>query len=193
MRNAEFDREKVLRSAMNAFMAKGYSKTSMQDLTRATGLHPGSIYCAFDNKHGLFLAAIDQYHADREQQLQGFFPAEGPRLECLRRYLDNIVSECLSCDASQACLLVKALSEVGEQDLAVQQRVSQHLQQWQTALQQILQQAQVQGELAADKDPAQLTRFLMMGIYGLRTYAHTHPSADELSALATELFEHLSL
>jgi|GEM_PF-5776238 len=30
MRNAEFDREKVLRSAMNAFMAKGYSKTSMQ-------------------------------------------------------------------------------------------------------------------------------------------------------------------
>ncbi len=41
MRNAEFDREKVLRSAMNAFMAKGYSKTSMQDLTRATGLHPG--------------------------------------------------------------------------------------------------------------------------------------------------------
>jgi hypothetical protein len=51
----------------------------------------------------------------------------------------------------------------------------------------------VQGELGADKDPAQLTRFLMMGIYGLRTYAHTHPSADELSALATELFEHLSL
>jgi len=89
--------------------------------------------------------------------------------------------------------LVKALSEVGEQDLAVQQRVSQHLQQWQTALQQILQQAQVQGELGADKDPAQLTRFLMMGIYGLRTYAHTHPSADELSALATELYEHLSL
>lgn len=40
MRNAEFDREKVLRSAMTAFMDKGYGKTSMQDLTKATGLHP---------------------------------------------------------------------------------------------------------------------------------------------------------
>ncbi len=52
MRSAEFDREHVLRSAMAAFIAKGYSKTSMQDLKKATGLHPGSIYCAFDNKRG---------------------------------------------------------------------------------------------------------------------------------------------
>ncbi len=27
MRNAEFDREQVLRSAMNAFMRKGYAKS----------------------------------------------------------------------------------------------------------------------------------------------------------------------
>jgi len=46
MRNAEFDKEQVLRSAMNAFMKKGYANTSMQDLKKATGLHPGSIYCA---------------------------------------------------------------------------------------------------------------------------------------------------
>ncbi len=36
MRNAEFDREQVLRGAMTAFMHKGYTKTSMQDLTQAT-------------------------------------------------------------------------------------------------------------------------------------------------------------
>ena len=43
MRNAEFNKETVLRAAMVAFMAKGYAKTSMQDLKAATGLHPGSI------------------------------------------------------------------------------------------------------------------------------------------------------
>ncbi|MGL4517633.1 MAG: TetR/AcrR family transcriptional regulator, partial [Shewanella sp.] len=68
MRNAEFDREQVLRAAMEAFMRKGYSKTSMQDLTQATGLHPGSLYCAFSNKRGLLIAAIEQYQSDRNQQ-----------------------------------------------------------------------------------------------------------------------------
>ncbi|WP_462160581.1 TetR/AcrR family transcriptional regulator [Pseudoalteromonas maricaloris] len=59
MRTAEFDRETVLRNAMQAFMTYGYNKTSMPKLTEVTGLHPGSIYCAFKNKKGLLLAAID--------------------------------------------------------------------------------------------------------------------------------------
>ena len=50
MRSAEFDREQVLRAAIQAFLLKGYAKTSMQDLKRSTGLHPGSIYCAFESK-----------------------------------------------------------------------------------------------------------------------------------------------
>ncbi|MBP8218894.1 MAG: helix-turn-helix transcriptional regulator, partial [Aeromonas sp.] len=61
MRIAEFDRDEVLRNAMEAFRAKGYAKTTMQELVAATGLHPGSIYGAFGNKRGLLLAAVDHY------------------------------------------------------------------------------------------------------------------------------------
>ncbi len=39
MRTAEFDRETVLRNAMQAFMTYGYNKTSMPKLTEVTGLH----------------------------------------------------------------------------------------------------------------------------------------------------------
>ena len=74
MRQAEFDREQVLRSALKAFLNKGYGKTSMQDLTKATGLHPGSIYCAFGNKRGLLVAAVEQYKADRDAQFAATFP-----------------------------------------------------------------------------------------------------------------------
>lgn len=42
MRSAEFDRDLVLRSAMEAFRARGYAKTTMQDLVAATGLHPAA-------------------------------------------------------------------------------------------------------------------------------------------------------
>ena len=73
MRSAEFDKVAVLRAAMQAFLNKGYTKTSMQDLKQATGLHPGSIYCAFENKRGLLLAAISQYNQDRSDEFCAFF------------------------------------------------------------------------------------------------------------------------
>ena len=40
MRIAEFDWDEVLRNAMEAFRAKGYAKTTMQELVAATGLPP---------------------------------------------------------------------------------------------------------------------------------------------------------
>ena len=59
MRSAEYDRDAVLRNAMEAFRAKGYAKTTMQELVAATGLHPGSLYAAFGNTRGLLRAAGD--------------------------------------------------------------------------------------------------------------------------------------
>ncbi|MCE2571133.1 TetR/AcrR family transcriptional regulator [Motilimonas eburnea] len=188
MRNAEFDREKVLRSAMTAFMEKGYAKTSMQDLKAATGLHPGSIYCAFDNKRGLLLAALEQYRLDRSVEFEAFFADGRPVLSQLKSYLDDLVQQCLSCDSSQACLLTKALNEVAEQDAEVQQIIADNLARWQAALEQVLVRAATQGDLTSGRDSAHLARYLAMGIYGLRTFAHTHPGADTLQALADQLY-----
>jgi len=189
MRNAEFDREKVLRSAMIAFMHKGYSKTSMQDLTKATGLHPGSIYCAFDNKRGLLLAALEQYRQDRSTEFQGFFSGSQPVLVELKNYLDSIVQQCLSCDAAQSCLLTKALNEVAEQDAEVQGIISESLANWQQTLTDKFEQAKSTGELTTKRESTHLARYFVMGIYGLRTFAHTHPQAEVLQQLADQLYQ----
>ncbi|MBW8182513.1 TetR/AcrR family transcriptional regulator [Shewanella nanhaiensis] len=189
MRNAEFDREKVLRSAMTAFMDKGYGKTSMQDLTKATGLHPGSIYCAFENKRGLLLAALEQYKIDRTTEFQGFFTGKKSVLAELKDYLDNTVQECISCEAAKACLLTKALNEMAQQDEEVQKIITENLANWQQGLADVFTRAQEQGELSAERDSQHLARFLAMGIYGLRTFAHTHPQGDTLQELADQLFK----
>jgi AcrR family transcriptional regulator len=191
MRNAEFDKEAVLRAAMIAFMDKGYTKTSMQDLKIATGLHPGSIYCAFENKRGLLLAALGQYRADRAEEFQYFFSGQAPALEALKTYLDHIVQECISCEAAQACLLTKALNELAEQDDEVQSILIDNLSDWQASIAEILQQAITNKELSGERSAEQLARFFIMGIYGLRTYAQTHPEADIMHELAAQLFTDL--
>ncbi len=186
MRNAEFDRQQVLRQAMNAFIDKGYAKTSMQDLTKATGLHPGSIYCAFDNKRGLLLAVIEQYGQDRKAELTACFGSALPFPEQLKQYLAGIVDECQCKDTPKACLLTKALNEVAEQDEMIRDAVQSHLESWQQALTTQFERAVDRGELKGDA--AHLARYFVMGIYGLRTFAHTKPAPEVLHALADQLY-----
>jgi AcrR family transcriptional regulator len=188
MRNAEFDREKVLRSAMTLFMEKGYSKTSMPDLKKATGLHPGSIYCAFDNKRGLLLASIEQYKVDRNEEFSTFFSTNEPVLSQFKKYLEHIVNECVSCDASKSCLFIKALYESTEEDPEVKAVIAENVSQWHTAIADKFEQAQKAKELPENRDSEHLAHFLVMGIYGLRTFAQSYPDKDILEALAEQLF-----
>jgi len=189
MRNAEFDREKVLRSAMNAFMNKGFANTSMQDLKKATGLHPGSIYCAFENKRGLLLAALEQYRIDRKTEFEGFFSASQCTINNLKSYLDNVVIECISCDNTQACLLTKALNETAEQDVEIQQVISNNLSMLQQAFAEKFEQAKREKAISVEKDSEHLARYFLMGIYGLRTFAQTHPEPTVLEKLAEQLYQ----
>ncbi|MFI9564602.1 TetR/AcrR family transcriptional regulator [Streptomyces rishiriensis] len=63
-----WDRVEVLASAMRLFRHRGYLGASLRDIEEATGLHPGSLYRAFESKDGLFRAALDAYN---EQVVQG--------------------------------------------------------------------------------------------------------------------------
>ena len=60
-RPREFDIDAALERAMQAFWAKGYESTSLDDLCEATGLGRSSLYAAFGDKRGLYLRALDRY------------------------------------------------------------------------------------------------------------------------------------
>lgn len=189
MRNAEFDREKVLRSAMNAFMNKGYANTSMQELKKATGLHPGSIYCAFENKRGLLLAALEQYRLDRKTEFDRYFSSSKSTINNIKSYLDNVVVECISCDNTQSCLMTKALNETAEQDIEIQEIISNNLSMLQESFTELFEQAKKENSIMANKDSAHLARYFLMGIYGLRTFAQTHPKPEIIQQLADQLYQ----
>ena len=60
-RPRQFDEEQVLDAAMKAFWANGYEATSLADLVSVTGLHKGSLYQAFGDKHSLFVQTLNRY------------------------------------------------------------------------------------------------------------------------------------
>ncbi len=60
-RHQGFDTTQVVRAARDVFWDKGYDNTSVPDLEQATGLARSSLYHAFENKRGLFDAAVRDY------------------------------------------------------------------------------------------------------------------------------------
>ena len=161
----------------------------MQDLKKATGLHPGSIYCAFENKRGLLLEALEQYRLDRKAEFDKFFSATERTIDNLKSYLDNVVDECVSCDNTQACLLTKALNETAEQDVEIQKIISNNLSMLQQALAEKFEQAKKEKDISETNDSEHLARYFLMGIYGLRTFAQTHPKPEVLTQLAEQLYQ----
>ncbi|MFD9304797.1 TetR/AcrR family transcriptional regulator [Streptomyces sp. NPDC060048] len=61
-RQQVWDEAEVLACAMRLFRRRGYLGASLRDLEEATGMHPGSLYRAFQSKEGLFSAALDAYN-----------------------------------------------------------------------------------------------------------------------------------
>lgn len=161
MRVAEFDREQVLRSAMDEFMSKGFNKTSMQDLKRVTGLHPGSIYCAFENKRGLLIAALEQYTKQRVSEFNAIFAAHPTILAGLEQYMAMVVDECER-DEIKDCLLQKALNELSCQDEEVETLIRATVGTWKQGMLAQLQEAQQRGEINPDSDCVLLTEYLVM-------------------------------
>ena len=66
-RPIEFEPERVLKSAMLEFWENGYKTTSMRDISACTGLQPGSLYLAYQDKRNLFIEALDLYINQRKE------------------------------------------------------------------------------------------------------------------------------
>ena len=191
MRNAEFDREEVLRAAIRAFIARGYTKTSMQDLKAATGLHPGSIYCAFESKKGLMLAAIEQYDKDKAEEFQTLFAGKGKVVDGIREYLQRTVTDVTSSNpgCQKACLNQKALSELSDNEPEIEASLRQSINHWKNGFTEVFEQALANGEVGSERTPEQRMQSLVIGIFGIRTFAQTQQDEDALNQLARQLFE----
>ena len=119
-RPREFDEEKVLAAAANAFWLRGYHATSIDDLCAATGLLRGSLYGAYGDKRGIFLAALELYCKTRVARLAESLSGP-PGREVLRQGLLYYVQIASDLDLARACFITNTALELTPQDKEVAQ------------------------------------------------------------------------
>ncbi|HOY71128.1 MAG TPA: TetR/AcrR family transcriptional regulator [Methylotenera sp.] len=190
-RPAEFERETVLREAMDVFWRKGYNTTSIKDIVDATNIQPGSLYWAFGNKQKLFLAAVDCYQQDMQRIINATLKADLPPLTRIEQFFHGLVAHTSNNGSNNGCLLINTMLEAAEDDQEISTVISQTFSQLEAGFAQVLKQAQMQGEISANKNTENLAKLLIVGMFGLRVYSKNNTNQQTANIIIETLMSAL--
>lgn len=182
-RPREFEADAALERAMQAFWAKGYKATSLEDLCQATGLSRSSLYAAFGGKRALLLRSLARYEENALARITAALAKPLPVREAIAAFIDELIDGIVAGPGRAGCFIGNCAAELAG-DRVMASRVRQSLARVEGVFHDGLARAQARGELAADADPEALSRFLVSGIQGLRLVGKANPDRAVLSGIA---------
>ncbi|WP_366344933.1 TetR/AcrR family transcriptional regulator [Paenibacillus amylolyticus] len=180
-RSKEFEVNEVLDKAMKIFWEQGYEKTSMSDLVEHMGIHRRSIYDTFDDKHSLFLQAIDRYRGKVSATLLAEIKASKTAVKALHKIFDVMISEAE--ETPSGCLIVNSAVELGARDEEVDNRSLESFNETERMFEQIIQWGQREGEFSSDHDAKEIAEYLHNISVGIRAMARTSTDKEKLNRI----------
>ncbi|MCX5536021.1 TetR/AcrR family transcriptional regulator [Streptomyces sp. NBC_00006] len=104
----QFDVGIVLDAAMAQFWRAGYADTSVDDLSRATGLNRSSLYSSFGDKDALYLRCLDRYAARYGDSYdQALSRASEEPLQAVRAFFEVTLQRIADPDVPDGCLVAQ--------------------------------------------------------------------------------------
>jgi TetR/AcrR family transcriptional regulator, copper-responsive repressor len=180
-----YDPDKALLRAIRAFWKAGYSGTSLDDLSAATGMNRPSLYAAFGDKRALYLKALDHYwalgRAGMKQALAYDCPLREALMRVYRAALDVYLPEK---GDPRGCFAIGTATTEAMADKTVRAMFMAGLRELDQAFEARLRAAQEQRELVHDSDPATLALMASAILHTLAIRSRGGASRRELEELA---------
>lgn len=157
-RNVEFNEAEAIQKAMEVFWKKGYSGTSLRDLTDAMKINSSSLYNTIGDKHELFVKCIQHYTDVRMQEVKKRAANAQSPLNAVINFINDAVTVIVE---GNSCMAVKTAFEIAADDKVVQDILKEDNDFTHDFLHSLIAQAREQGELTGDDDPEVLTDYLI--------------------------------
>jgi len=187
-----FDEEEVLRLSTELFWTRGYNATSMDELTRATGLSRSSIYNSFGGKHELFMRCLRYYLDDQQRQLHelaGKVKSVVPRITAAFEYA---VEEILADRMRKGCMMVNTTTEMVNQDKDIAAVAADNMERMEGIFSDWIKEGQAAGEIDTAFKPQALARHLFNTYSGLKVSGKTRPDRKTLEDIVAVALSVLS-
>ncbi len=149
VRPRQFDVEKMEEALLDVFWSRGYARTSIDDLTQATGLLRGSLYAAYDDKEAMFRAAARRYVA----QLAAAIRTDKKGLDGAQHVLDTVVRLTVRDPGRRGCPILNAIPESHVFSAETQEQLQVALRSMQALMRARLREAQTEAGTDLDLEP----------------------------------------
>ena len=189
-RPPSYDRERALDQAGVTFWNGGFSATTLDDLSDATGMNRPSLYGAFGDKHALYLETLARYASASHQRLEAYLASDGVLSEQLLAVYDAALKIYLSGDgAARGCFLIgTALSEAVD-DATIRERLLAALQAADSVFEARFERAIRDGELDPSADPKALGQAAAAVLNALAVRARSGEKPARLRRTAATMVE----
>lgn len=180
----QFDIDQALGRAMDAFWARGYEATSMQDLVDCMGINRGSLYATFGDKRSLFIRALQRYAARQDQtRAERLAGPDSPRAAILATF-NAAIEAALDAGSRDGCLLVNTALELSPHDPEISDIVGRSFAEMESFFARMIEAGQAGGEVSADVDADDTARALLSLFIGLRVLSRSRPEPVLLNSIA---------
>ncbi len=170
---------------MQAFWARGFEATSLEDLCTATGLGRSSLYAAFGDKQSLYLSALSLYEDAAVSRINAVLKSSTSPRAGIAQFVQRVIDDIVAGPGRRGCFIGNCAAELARNDPVVSARVRQSIDRVQSAFRDALLQAKGAGEIRKDADVDALSAFIMSGIQGLRLVGKAKPERALLESIAT--------
>lgn len=164
MSKAEKTKQFIIEKTAPLFNMKGYSGTSMSDITEATGLTKGSIYGNFENKDEVAIAAF-KFNV---KKLQEAFTNETDKQKTFKDKLlvyPRLYSDYYHLRVTQGgCPIINTATEADDTHPVLKKKVENTILAWKDRLVYFIEQGIITGEFKAKSIDVERTAFTIIAI-----------------------------
>lgn len=173
----------ILESARSLYAARGYTKTSMRELSEATGLLPGSLYAHFRSKAEIARAIAMEFFDDLLPAQRAVAESAGSGADRLERMIEVVYGRCATHHEAVRILHYdwNVLSEIDSFD-DVRAATDETLDLWRD----VVRDGVDDGSIDPEIDPEQMVRILGTAINGIVDQSRFVMRAQPSSSLSPD-------
>jgi AcrR family transcriptional regulator len=179
-----YEPEVALGKALDLFRKGGFSATSLDELSAATGMNRPSLYGAFGDKRELYIKSYARYREDARAAMAAIFRIEAPIRERLQRMFAVALDIYLSGEEGpRGCFTVMTAASEAIGDPDIRGIVLEGLQELDKAFASCFRVAVQKGELAPTADPLVLAHLASATIHTIAIRARARVPRKQLETI----------
>lgn len=190
--NKQFNVDAALSRAMEAFWAKGFEATSMQDLVLATGVNRASLYATYGDKRALFLASMRKYDRDvRRAAIDRLRGSDDPAA-AIAALFDMFIAQSEAPGQNHGCFLTNSALELAAHDPEIASFINAAQDDMEGFFVAMIRKGQASGQFDPTRDAETLAHQALASLLGLLVMIRSRPRADYLTAIRDGVLNALS-